>query len=110
MPSSGKKPVFETNGLYILVSEMGDVEAFHWGFYLALSPTNGTIIHLVNNTDTNWEWKFRARQRQRGSFSQAACGNENWSHAPYPACCPGSTTRRYPYRPTHNVSSMDEYG
>ncbi|KAL5336017.1 hypothetical protein BJX70DRAFT_401076 [Aspergillus crustosus] len=53
---------FETDGLYILLSDLGDERQFHWGFYLAKSPDHGQVMHFVNNTDTNHEWKFISRE------------------------------------------------
>jgi hypothetical protein len=48
---------FDVNGLYVLVSETGEVKYFHWGFYLALSKAHGRVYHMVNNIDTNHQWQ-----------------------------------------------------
>lgn len=55
-----KDPIsFDTNGLYILLSDIGYERQFHWGFYLATGPEQGHVYHLVNNVDTGYEWKYK---------------------------------------------------
>lgn len=52
---------FNTNGLYILISDIGEVLRFHWGLYLALSPGHGIILHTVNNRDTGHQWQYQTK-------------------------------------------------
>ncbi|KAL2846156.1 hypothetical protein BJY01DRAFT_247333 [Aspergillus pseudoustus] len=49
---------FEENGVYILLTDVGEPIQFHWGLYLALSEEHGRVFHFVNNINTNHEWKF----------------------------------------------------
>lgn len=53
--------VFDTNGLYILLSDIGAEVQFHWGFYLATGTEEGMIYHLINNASTNHGWKYQAK-------------------------------------------------
>lgn len=43
---------FETDGLYILLSDRGEDSygSFHWSLFLAKSNTTGTMFHLINAT------------------------------------------------------------
>ncbi|KAK1144126.1 hypothetical protein N8T08_005788 [Aspergillus melleus] len=52
---------FDTNGLYILVSNIGAVRQFHWGLYLATTPNDGRVSHMVNNIETGYKWRYRTR-------------------------------------------------
>lgn len=52
---------FDTNGLYILVSDIGEVSQYHWGLYLALSSGHGIIFHTVNNRDTSYQWQYQTK-------------------------------------------------
>ncbi|CEL08672.1 hypothetical protein ASPCAL11817 [Aspergillus calidoustus] len=56
MPSD--KLYFDPNGLYILLTDMGAPDQFHWGFYLAESEDHGRVYHLINNKDTNYGWEY----------------------------------------------------
>ncbi|KAL3496132.1 hypothetical protein BJX62DRAFT_232639 [Aspergillus germanicus] len=59
---SDRVPIdFDVNGLYVLVSEIGEVHQFHWGFYLALSKQHGRVYHMVNNVDTNHMWQYKSK-------------------------------------------------
>ncbi|KAK2765105.1 hypothetical protein FQN54_008804 [Arachnomyces sp. PD_36] len=53
--------IFDPNGLYILLTDIGAELQFHWGFYLATAPKEGWIFHLINNEDTNHEWKYQTK-------------------------------------------------
>lgn len=60
MPSDSLS--FDTNGLYLLLSDIGAERQFHWGFYLAKSPTHGVIFQVVKGTYTTgdkWEYKTK---------------------------------------------------
>lgn len=51
---------FETNGLYLLLSERGDAYTFHWGLYLAKSRNDGEIFHLINlENSTTWKYEYK---------------------------------------------------
>ena len=51
---------FETNGLYLLLSERGDAYTFHWGLYLAKSTTDGEIFHLINlQNSAAWKYEYK---------------------------------------------------
>ncbi|KAM5438414.1 hypothetical protein MferCBS31731_004991 [Microsporum ferrugineum] len=52
---------FEANGLYVLLSDRGDLWTFHWGLYLANTKDNGTVYHLVNPPNSN-DWMYEAKQ------------------------------------------------
>ncbi|KAJ5787137.1 hypothetical protein N7457_002127 [Penicillium paradoxum] len=52
---------FDTNGLYIFLSDIGEVSQYHWGFYLALSPEHGTIFHTINSRETGDRWQFQTK-------------------------------------------------
>ncbi|KAG2412883.1 hypothetical protein HFD88_010440 [Aspergillus terreus] len=52
---------FDTNGLYILVSDIGAEAQFHWCFYLATSAKEGQIFHLINNEDTGHTWQYQTK-------------------------------------------------
>lgn len=49
---------FETNGVYILLSERGESSySFHWAIYLAKSEDDGVIYHITNPTgSTDWQY------------------------------------------------------
>lgn len=52
---------FETNGLYLLLSDRGDVYTFHWALFLATTRKAGEMFHLVNadsNADSATTWRF----------------------------------------------------
>ncbi|KAL3472022.1 hypothetical protein BJX99DRAFT_236412 [Aspergillus californicus] len=54
---------FETNGLYLLLSDRGDISKFHWGLYLATSPLGGQIGHLVNRAGmVDWQYESTTSQ------------------------------------------------
>lgn len=53
--------VFDTNGLYVLLTDIGAELQFHWGFYLATRPEEGMVFHLINNASTNNVWKYQAK-------------------------------------------------
>jgi hypothetical protein len=49
---------FETNYIYILLSDRGDSYRFHWALYLAKSNTDGVIFHLHNPVNsTTWAYE-----------------------------------------------------
>lgn len=51
---------FEINGLYLLLSDRGDTFTFHWGLYLAKSPADGDVFHIINaDTPNTWKSDFR---------------------------------------------------
>ncbi|KAB8067264.1 hypothetical protein BDV29DRAFT_163555 [Aspergillus leporis] len=50
--STTRPLTFDTNGLYALLSDRGSLYNFHWGLYLAKSPTTGVEHHLKN--EDNW--------------------------------------------------------
>lgn len=52
---------FDTNGLYILFSDIGAMSQFHWGLYLALSPNHGIVFHVVNNITTGGRWQYQTK-------------------------------------------------
>ncbi|KAL3456711.1 hypothetical protein BJX64DRAFT_270156 [Aspergillus heterothallicus] len=56
MPSD--KLHFDANGLYIILSDIGALDQFHWGYYLAVSENHGRLYHLINNKDTGYKWKY----------------------------------------------------
>jgi hypothetical protein len=60
----GAHLTFETNGLYILLSDRGEKSyTFHWRLYLHQSPTSGTIYHLLNDADpTIWRFEHLPEQ------------------------------------------------
>lgn len=57
-----RQPIeLDQNGLYILVSDMGSDLQYHWGLYLAKTPEEGEIFHVVNNITTNHEWQYQTK-------------------------------------------------
>ena len=52
---------FETNGLYLLLSDIGAERQFHWGFYLAKGPTDGVIFHLISGPQTGNTWQYQTK-------------------------------------------------
>ncbi|KAL5334928.1 hypothetical protein BJX70DRAFT_402126 [Aspergillus crustosus] len=54
---------FETNGLYILLSDHGDTTTFHWGLYLAKSPVAGETFHLVDRAN-RIDWRYETKPSQ----------------------------------------------
>lgn len=51
---------FETNGLYLLLSQRGDTYTFHWGLYLAKTPKEGEIFHLINpKNSAAWRYEHK---------------------------------------------------
>eukprot|EP00136_Aspergillus_niger_P002052 XP_001391268.2 hypothetical protein ANI_1_1546064 [Aspergillus niger CBS 513.88] len=43
----------EPNGLYLLLADRESSSTFHWGLYLAKSPTDGTIFNIINFPNPN---------------------------------------------------------
>jgi hypothetical protein len=59
----------ETNGLYLLLSDIGAERQFHWGFYLAKDPQNGVIFHLINGPHTGNKWQYQVKTNENVSNS-----------------------------------------
>lgn len=59
MESPTTSIVLEKNGLYILVSDMGEKIYFHWGLYLAKQPGKGDVFHMINNKETGFKWQYQ---------------------------------------------------
>ena len=59
---------FDSNSLYILLSDLGDDYRFHWGLYLAKSPESGIISHLTNPENTT-TWTYEAKSSANASSS-----------------------------------------
>ncbi|KAK2762048.1 hypothetical protein FQN54_001054 [Arachnomyces sp. PD_36] len=51
---------FDPNGLYIVLSDIGAIDRFHWGLYLATSEDIGVIFHLTNPPNSS-EWIYETR-------------------------------------------------
>lgn len=51
----------EANGLYIVISNLGYDRLFHWGLYLATSPNEGLIYHLVGQVTIEETWYYRVK-------------------------------------------------
>lgn len=59
---------FETNGLYILLSDRGENSyTFHWRFYLHQNSTSGSIYHLINDPDPSI-WHFETQPDQNLTY------------------------------------------
>ncbi|OBT85247.1 hypothetical protein VE02_05179 [Pseudogymnoascus sp. 03VT05] len=54
--------VFDVNGLYIILSDIGNERQFYWGFYLATEPNSGIIYHVVNGPQTGYHWKYQTKK------------------------------------------------
>lgn len=52
---------FETNGFYLLLSDIGAARQFHWGLYLAKGPSNGTTFHLIKGPHTGNKWQYQSK-------------------------------------------------
>ncbi|KAJ5701991.1 hypothetical protein N7488_009539 [Penicillium malachiteum] len=50
----------EPDGLYFLVSDMGEVQRYHWGLYHAHSANYGKKYHMINNARTGHKWEYDA--------------------------------------------------
>lgn len=61
---------FDTNGLYLLLSDLGDGYRFHWGLYLAKSGDSGTIFHITNSDDDAKAWVYEAKESGNVGKSQ----------------------------------------
>ncbi|KKZ65540.1 hypothetical protein EMCG_08613 [[Emmonsia] crescens] len=53
--SRDPKPKVESNGLYILLSNTGLRDKFHWGLFVAQNHTSGILYHQAI---AGLEWKF----------------------------------------------------
>ncbi|OOF94898.1 hypothetical protein ASPCADRAFT_208553 [Aspergillus carbonarius ITEM 5010] len=60
---------FETNGLYLLLSDRGAESTFHWGLYLAKSPTFGDIFNIVNSPNPK-VWTYEPKSNQHVNTSR----------------------------------------
>lgn len=52
---------FDTDALYILLTDIGEVSQYHWAFYLAITPEHGIIYHTVNNRETGYRWQYQTK-------------------------------------------------
>ncbi|KAB8261402.1 hypothetical protein BDV32DRAFT_148667 [Aspergillus pseudonomiae] len=52
---------FDTNGLYILVSDLGSDIQFHWALYLAQSQGQGIMFHVINSIETGNQWQYQTK-------------------------------------------------
>ena len=53
--------VFDANGLYILLTDIGAEIQFHWAFYLATSSSSGIIFQLINTPATGDTWQYQTK-------------------------------------------------
>ncbi|KAI2864958.1 hypothetical protein CBS147321_7116 [Aspergillus niger] len=54
----------EPNGLYLLLADRESSSTFHWGLYLAKSPTDGTIFNLINFPNPNvYSYEVKSDQK-----------------------------------------------
>jgi hypothetical protein len=60
----------ESNGLYIVISNLGYDRLFHWGLYLATSPNEGLIYHLVGQVSIEETWYYRVKYSTGVPFAQ----------------------------------------
>ncbi|PYI09857.1 hypothetical protein BO78DRAFT_23965 [Aspergillus sclerotiicarbonarius CBS 121057] len=60
---------FETNGLYLLLSDRGAESTFHWGLYLAKSPASGDIFDIVNSPNPR-VWAYQPKSNQQVATSK----------------------------------------
>lgn len=59
MPSN---PIFfDTDGLYVVLSNMGEAFHFHWGLFLATTPDEGTTFHVTNGPGTGFKWTYETK-------------------------------------------------
>ncbi|EZF35052.1 hypothetical protein H101_01418 [Trichophyton interdigitale H6] len=64
---------FDENGFYVLISDRGDSWRFHWGLYLAKTPTDGIIYHLLNTTSST-EWRLEVKESSNVIHSNKLLG------------------------------------
>lgn len=60
MPSD--QITFETNGFYLLLSDIGAERQFHWGLYLVKGPSNGVTFHLIKGPQTGNKWQYQTKK------------------------------------------------
>jgi hypothetical protein len=55
--------LFKRYGLYILLSDIGYTNRFHWAFFMSTDENHGTIFHLTNGQDINWRdtWIYETK-------------------------------------------------
>ncbi|RMD43095.1 hypothetical protein DV735_g2000, partial [Chaetothyriales sp. CBS 134920] len=53
--------LFDTNGFYLLLTDIGAEMQFHWGLYLAKAPSHGITFHLINGPHTGNTWKYQSK-------------------------------------------------
>jgi hypothetical protein len=59
---------FESSGLYILVSDIGDELHFHWGLYLAKTASEGQIFHLIRGPHTDDAWTYQTKPTTKNAI------------------------------------------
>lgn len=52
---------FTTNGLYIILTDIGHETLYHWGLYLSQSPHDGIIFQLINGPHTDHKWRYQSK-------------------------------------------------
>lgn len=62
--------VFDTNGLYIILTDMGIETLYHWGLYLAQSSRNGLIFHMINSPITGGKWEYQSKPNDGTPYSK----------------------------------------
>lgn len=62
--------IFDANGLYIILTDMGNETLYHWGLYLAQSPEQGRIFHLINSPTTGGRWEYQSKPNHHTPYSK----------------------------------------
>lgn len=62
---------FDIDGLYIILTDLGYETLYHWGLYLAQSPSHGLIFHMINGPRTGGEWEYQSKTSNNVPYSKS---------------------------------------
>lgn len=63
------KPLeFETDGLYIIVTDIGYEALYHWGLYLAQGRDHGQIFHMINGPRSGGQWEYQMKPSEHDPY------------------------------------------
>lgn len=59
---------FQTDGLYIILTDRADSFTFHWGFYISKSDDEGLVLQIINSPNDPDEWKYEILKFSRADL------------------------------------------